>query len=232
MSSSDDTRRQSAARARALLAGLDIQPSPDFEVQVFARVYALQARCASHPATHARPLPSQQPAPGWHRTCWRVRPWSRVPGRRTVACGLVVASAVLLWCVSTKMLPAVLPEGARQASTTLRHAPAPIEDRVDGSGRSAAALQEMVAAAEPVPEPSTLTPQPRETQTDEGDRAREEAHAVSPEAPLAAGFPAWGCEAAKLSAQAQEQRSGRHRGLHGKAKRSGKGLRLSRHAPA
>jgi hypothetical protein len=223
MSSSDDTRRQSAARARALLAVLDIQPSPDFEVQVFARVYALQARCASHPATHARPLPSQQPA---------RRPRSRVPGRSTVACGLVVASAVLLWCVSTKMLPAVLPEGARQASTTLRHAPAPIEDRVDGSGRSAAALQEMVAAAEPVPEPSTLTPQPRETQTDAGDRAREEAHTVSPEASLAAGFPVWGCEAAKLPAQAQEQRSGRHRGLHGKAKRSGKGLRLSRHAPA
>jgi hypothetical protein len=145
---------------------------------------------------------------------------------------LVVASAVLLWCVSTRMLPAALPEGVRQASTTLQHDTAPIGDRVDGSGRSTAALQEVVAAAEPVLEPSTLAPQSREAQIDEGDLVREGEHAVRPAAPLAPGLPVWSREAPKLSAQAPEQRSERHRGLRGKAKRSGKSLRLSRHMPA
>src|SRR5262245_2765826 len=133
MPSSDDTRGQSAERARALLTVLDIQPPPDFEVQVLARVYALQARRASDPATPARPLPSRQPSRGWRRACWPVRPRSRLPGLRTVACGLVVASAVLLWCVSRSMRPAALLEGVRQASTTLQHDTVAIGDRVDGS---------------------------------------------------------------------------------------------------
>jgi hypothetical protein len=232
MPSSDDTRRQSAERAQALLAVLDIKPPPDFEVQVLARVYALQARRAAHLAPYARPLPSQRPSRGWRRACWHVRPRSRLPGPRTMACGLVVASAILLWCVSTRMLPAALPEGARQASTTFQHDTAPIGDRLDGSRRSAAALQDVVAAAEPVPEPNTLAPQSREARMDEGDLAREGEHAVRPEVPMAPGLPVWSREAPKLSAEAQEQRSGRHRGLRGKAKRSGKGLRLSRHVPA
>src|SRR6266851_6929808 len=106
MPCSEDTRGQSAERARALLAVLDIQPPPDFEVQVLARVYALQARRSAHPATPARPLSSQPPSRGWRRACRHVGPRSRLPGRRTMVCGLVVASAVLLWCVSTRMLPA------------------------------------------------------------------------------------------------------------------------------
>jgi hypothetical protein len=89
-----------------------------------------------------------------------------------------------------------------------------------------------VAAAEPVPEPSTLAPQRRETQIEEEHLARKEEHVVSPEAPLAAGLPVWSREAPKLPAQAQEQRSGRQRGLRSKARHSGKGLRLSRHVPA
>jgi hypothetical protein len=232
MPSRNETRRQSAERARALLAMLDIQPPPDFEVQVLARVYALQARRTSQDATHARPLPSQPPSRGWRKACWHLRPWSRRPGRRTMACGLVVASAVLLWCISMRMLPAALPEGARQASMTLRYDPAPRGDSLDGSRRSAPALQEEVAAAEPGPEPSTGAPQPREAPRDEENLARQGAHTVPPEAPLAAGGPVWSREAPKLSAQAQEQRSGRQRGVRGKAKRSGKGLRLSRHVPA
>ncbi len=232
MSSSDDARPQSAERARALLAVLDIQPPPDFAVQVLARVYALRAARVPHPVTYARHLPSQQPSRRWRRACGHVRRRSRVPGRRIAACGLVVASAVLLWCVSTRLLPAALPEGARQAYTALQPDTVPIGDRLDGSGRSAAALQEVVAAAEPVPQPSELAPQSREAQMEEGDLAREGEHAVRPEVPIAPGLPVWSREAPKLSAQAQEQRSGRHRGLRGKAKRSGKGLRLSRHVPA
>jgi len=228
MPSSDDTRRQSAERARALLAVLDMQPSPDFEVQVLARVYTLQARRASHPAPYARPLPSR----GWRRACWHVRPRSRLPGPKTVVCGLVVASAVLFWCVSTRMLPAALPEGARQVYTTPQYDMAPLGNRLDGSGRSAAALQEAVAAAEPVPQPNILPPKSREAQMDERDLTRAGESTVRPETPLAAGLPVWSREAPKLSAQAQEQRPGRQRGLHGKAKRSGKGLRLSRHVPA
>jgi hypothetical protein len=138
MPSSEDTRRQSAERARALLAMLDIQPSPDVEAQVLSRVYALQARRASHPAPYARPLPSRRPSRGWRRGCGHVRPPSRLPGPRTVACGLVIASAVLLWCVSTKMLPAALPEGTRQVYTTLQYDTAPIGERLDSSGSSTA----------------------------------------------------------------------------------------------
>ena len=231
MPSNDDIRRQSAERARALLAMIDIQPPLDFEVQVLARVDALQARRASHPAPYARPLPSQRPSRGWRRACWHIKRLSRVPGLRTVAGGLVVASAVLLWCVSTRILPAALPEGVRQASTALQHDTAPLGDHLDGVDRNTAALQED-AAAEPVPQPSTLPPQSREAQRDEGDLAREGEHAVRPDAPMAPGLPVWSREAPKLSAEAQEQRSGRHRGLRGKAKRSGKGLRLSRHVPA
>ena len=166
---------------------------------MLARVYTLQARRASHPAPYARSLPSQRPPRGWRRACGHVRPRSPLPGPRTVACGLVVASAVLLWCVATRMLPAALPEGARQASTTLQYDPAPIGDRVDGSGRSAAALQVVVTAAEPVPQPSTLAPQRREAQMEEGGLAREGEHAVPSEAPLAAGLPVWSHEAPKLS---------------------------------
>src|SRR5215470_13831958 len=96
MPSSDDTRPQSAERARALLAVLDIQPPPDFEVQVLARVYALQARRASHPAPYPRSLPSHGPSRGWRRGGWHVRRRSRLLRPRIVACGLVVASTVLL----------------------------------------------------------------------------------------------------------------------------------------
>jgi hypothetical protein len=226
MPSSDDTRRQSAERARALLAVLDIQPPPDFEARVLARVYALQARRASHPTPYARPLPSQRPSRGWRRVCWHIRPRSWFPGSKAVACGLVVASAVLLWCVSTRVLPAVWPEGERQASAALQHDAVPTVDYLDGAGRSAAAFQEMVAAAEPVPQPSTLAHQSREVQRGEGE------HAVRPEAPLVPGLPVWSREAPQLSSQAHEQRSGRQRGVRSKTKRSGKGLRLSRHMPA
>jgi hypothetical protein len=232
MSSSDDARQQSAERARALLAVLDIQPPPDFAVQVLARVYALQAARVPHPVTYARLLPSQQPSRGWRKACGHVRRRSRVPGQKIMACGLVVASAVLLWCVSTRLLPTPLPEGARQAYTALQPDTVPIGDHLDGAGRSAAALQEEVAAAEPVPQPSKLAPQSREVQIDEGDLAREGEHAVRPKAPMTPGLPVSSREAPKLSARAQEQQSGRHRGLRGKAKRSGKGLRLSRHVPA
>jgi hypothetical protein len=232
MSSSDDARQQPAERARALLAVLDIQPPPDFAVQVLARVYALRAARVPHPVTYARHLPSQQPSRGWRKACGHVRRQSRVPGQRIMACGLVVASAVLLWCVSMRLLPAPLPEGTRRDYTALQHDTVPIGDHLAGTGHSAAALQDVVAAAEPVPQLSTLAPQSREAQMEEGDLARQGEHAVRPGVPMAPGLPIWSREAPKLSAQAQEQRSGRQRGLRGKAKRSGKGLRLSRHAPA
>src|SRR5213594_3775780 len=102
MSSSDDARPRSAERARALLAVLDIQPPPDFAVQVLARVYSLRVARVPHPVTYARLLPSQQPYRGWRRACGHVRRRTRVPGQRIAACGLVVASAVLLWCVSMR----------------------------------------------------------------------------------------------------------------------------------
>ena len=85
---------------------------------------------------------------------------------------------------------------------------------------------------EPGAEPGTLPPQSTEAQMGEGELAREGEHAVRPETPMAPGLPVWSHEEPKLSAQAQEQRSGRQRSLRSKAKRPGKGLRLSRHMPA
>jgi hypothetical protein len=231
MPSSDHRGKQSAERARALLAVLDIQPPPDFEVQVLARVYALQARRTAPPALSSRPRPSQRPSRGWRRVCWYVRLLSWLSGPKMVACGLVVASAVLLWCVSTRLLPAALPEGERQASTTLQYDTASIEDHLDSSRCSAAALQEVVATAKPVPEPSTGALQSREAQMDERDLLPDGEHPVPPETPMAPGLPLWNREAPKFSARAPEQRSGRQRGIRGKAKRLGKGLWLSRHVP-
>ena len=232
MSSSDDARQQSAERVRALLAVLDIQPPPDFAVQVLARVYALRAARVPHPVTYARPRPSQQRYRGWRRACWHARRRTRIPGQRIIACGLVVSSAVLLWYVSKKPLPTPWPEGARQVSTALQPDAVPIGDHLDAAGRGAVAFQKVVAVAEPVPQPSQLAPQSREAQMEEGGLAREGEHAVRPEAPMTPDVPVRSHEAPKLSAQAQEQRSGHQRGLRGKAKRSGKGMRLSRHVPA
>jgi hypothetical protein len=228
MLSSNDARQRSAERARALLAVFDIQPPPDFAVQVLARVYALQAACA----LHAHPLPSQQPSRGWWKACGHVRQRPRVPGQRRVACGLVVASAVLLWCMSTRLLPTPSPEEAQRAYTAQQYDSVPLGDHLDTSDRIATALQEVVAAAEPVRQPSMLALQSREAQGDEADLAQEGEHRVLPETPMTPDIPVWTREAPKLSARAQEPQSGRHRGLHGKAKRSGKGLRLSRHVPA
>jgi hypothetical protein len=231
MPSSDATGRQSAERARALLAALDIQPPPDFEVQVLARVYALQAGSVSHPAPYAHPLPSQRFSQGWRKAGWHARPRPRISGLRIMACGLVVASAVLVWGVSMRLLPAALPEEGRQACTILKSDTVPIEDGLDGSGRRTVALHEEVAA-EPVLQPDTLALQPRKEHRSKAERAREEEPAVRPEAPVVPGLPLWSREVPKLSVKTQEQRSGRQRGLRGKAKRSGPGLRPSRHLPA
>jgi len=231
MPSNDDLRRHSAERARALLAVLDVQPPPDFAIQVLARVYALQARRAPHPVPYARPLPSLLPSHGWRSVCWPVKRQPRLSGLSIMACGLAVASVVLLWCVSTRSRPAGLPEEARPAYTALQPDMMAIEDRLDGAGRSTAALQEVAAAVEPVPQPGILFPPSREAQRDKGDRARAGEHAVPPAAPMVPSFPGGNREALKRSAQTQEQRSGPRRGLRGKAKRSGKGLRLSRHMP-
>src|ERR1051326_8170481 len=123
----DDMRRQSAEeRARALLARLDSQPPPDFQAQVLARIDALQARRAAQEATPARPLPSHRPSRGWCRVCCHLRRRFRLPGRSIMAGGLVVASAVLLWCVSTRTRPTALPEEARPGPTTLQYDTAPI----------------------------------------------------------------------------------------------------------
>lgn len=232
MPSRDDLRRQSAERARALLARLDIQPPADFEARVLARVNALQAKRAAQEMPPARPLPCQRPSRGWRRVCWPSKLWSRLLGRRTVAYGLVVASAALLWCVSTRTLPTALLKGARQAPTLPQDGTAPTGGYLHGSRQSATTLQDAVVAAEPAPQPSTHTLQSPEAQMDQGDRVREGVHAAPPETPMTPNLPVWNRNAPKLSVHAPEQWPGRQHGLRGKAKRSGKGLRPSRYVPA
>lgn len=232
MPCSDETGRQSAERARALLAVFDIQPPPDFEVQVLARVYALQAKRVSPPASYTRPLPCQRFSQSRRKACWQFRPRLHVSSLRLMACGLVVASAALLWCVSPRSLPAALSKEGRQARTSLKYDAASVGDGVDGSGHGTAVLQEVMVAAEHGWQPGTFTLQHSEPQRGEEELVQQEELLLRPEPPRVPGSPLWIRETPKLSAQPQEQRSGRQRSLRGKAKRSGKGLRLSRHVPA
>jgi len=221
MSCSDDQRRRSAEDVQTLLAVFDMPAPPDFAAQVLARVDALQTARGPHPAAYVRPLPCQQPSRGGRRVGWPVWRQSRIPLQGLVAGGLLVMSAGLLWCVLTSPLPMAAPEQRQSAYTAFQN------DTV-----ADAALHGAVAAAEPAPQPIRLATPSREAPTDTGDLTRGEEHAAPPEAPPAAGRPDWIGAATKPAIQAQAQRSGRQHGLRGKAKRSGKGLRLSRHVSA
>ena len=230
MASHDAPRQPSAEEARALLAALDIQPSPDFAVQVLARVYALQATRASTPAPYTRPLDEQPPSGGIQGASWPCWPRSRLVGLSLVTSGLLVASVALLWCMSIRTLPAGTSAGAWSASMVVQDNVVSGEDARDGAGRHTASTQEVVAAGEPGRQPALLAPQRSEAHLSEGELARQGASTALPEIPPASTLPVWSREAPQLSAQAQ--RPGRQRGVRGKAKRSGKGLRLSRDAPA
>lgn len=230
MASHDAPRQPSAEEARALLAVLDIQPPPDFAVQVLARVYALQAARPSAPVpytcSHAEPPPSR----GIRGVSWPGWPRSRLLGLSLVTGGLLVTSAALLWCVSIRTLPPGAPAGAWSASMTVQEHVVSEEAPRDGAGGSPTSPQEVAAAVEPGCQPILLAPQRSEAHRSESNLACQGASTALPETPPASTLPVWSREAPQLSAEAQ--RPGRQRGVRGKAKRSGKGLRLSRHMPA
>jgi hypothetical protein len=141
-----------------------------------------------------------------------------------------MTSAALLWCGSIRALPAGAPAGAWSASIAVQDNAVSGEDPCDGASGSPTSPQEVVAAVEPGRQPILLAPQRREAHMSEGDQARQGASTALPESPPASTLPVWSREAPQLSAETQ--RPGRQRGVRGKAKRSGKGLRLSRDVPA
>jgi hypothetical protein len=213
-----------------LLAVLDIQPPPDFAVQVLARVYALQAARVSAPVPYARAHAESPPSRSIRRASWPGWPRSRLLGLSLVTSGLLVTSAVLLWCVSIRTLPVEVPAGAWSTSMTVQDNAVSGEDARDGAGRHTTSPQEVVAAVEPGRQSILLAPQRSETHMSEEDLARQGASTTLPETPVASTLPVWSRGAPQLSAHAQ--RPGRQRGIRGKAKRSVKSLRLSRYVPA
>jgi hypothetical protein len=158
MASHDAPRQPSAEEARALLAVLDIQPPPDFAVQVLARVYALQAARASAPVPYTRSHAEPPPSRGIRGAAWPGWPRSRLLGLSLVTGGLLVTSAALLWCVSIRTLPAGAPAGAWSASMTVQEHVVSEEAPRDGASGSPTSPQEVAAAVEPGRQPILLAP--------------------------------------------------------------------------